>query len=191
MWKIGLAALPALLAASLVHAGPDLRPGDSFTYQSRSETYTHTYEGAGPKGGHVFRLDNGDRLTFDASLSLTGIPGSRMEPHNGQLALDPEHGFEVGQSWQVSYQILRDDGSGARRARSCEVTAHEPALVVRAGTFDAYRVDCVVERPGGRLQYGESWYDARSWRTLVHHVGDSANDLEKILELVEIQRAPR
>lgn len=189
MKKILCATLVALLPAATL-AGPDLVEGDRFTYQGRGGSHTDIYEGRGPDGGHMFRRDDGARLYFNGSLSLTGMPGSRIAPHNAQLVVDAG-GFALGQSWSVDYRIIRDDGSIAERRRSCEVVAHEPALVVRAGTFDAYRVDCVIEAAGGRLQYGESWYDARSWRTLVHHVGDSADRLEKILELIEIGRAPR
>lgn len=186
-----LLALACVLLPAIACAGPDLVPGDSFTYRDEGKTYTDTYEGPGPEGGHVFRRDDGGRLFFNASLALTGMPGSRIAPHNGQLVIEPGGGLAVGQSWSVAYRIIRDDGSIRERVRSCEVVARESRLVVRAGTFDAFRIDCVIESPGGRRFYGESWYDARSWRALKHRTGDRADKLEKRLELIGIDLKPR
>lgn len=189
--KIVIASTLALLVPAMAEAGPDLVPGDSFTYQGRSKTYTQTYEGPGPDGGHVFRADNDDRLVFNASLSLTSLPGSRISPSNGQLVLDPETGFEVGASWEVAYDVARDDGTRLTKTRHCTIAAHEPELIVRAGRFDAYRVDCTVEGGTGGPRYGESWYDARTWRALKHSIGDSADDLKQVVELIEIDLKPR
>jgi len=189
--QILIASALVLLAPALALAGPDLQSGDRFTYQSKSKTYSQTYEGPGHDGGYVFRTDNGDRLAFDASLSLTGMPGSRITPNNGQLQLDPERGFEVGKSWAVTYEVTRDSGTLLEKTRSCSVTAHEPALIVRAGMFDAYRVDCTIVGGTGGAVYGESWYDARTWRALKHSVGDPAGNLKIVLELIEIDLQPR
>ena len=105
--------------------------------------------------------------------------------------LDPQAGFALGQSWEISYQIIRDSGRTSDKKRSCSVAAHEPALVVRAGIFDAYRVDCLIETLGDAARYGQSWYDARTWRALEHNVGADETDLQKVLELVEITLQPR
>jgi len=183
-----LAAL--LLLPGLAEAGPDLEPGDVFVYKAGARAYTQSYVGPGPDGSHVFRDNNGREITFNASMSLTGIAGSRIEPDNGQLVLDPERGFRVGQTWSVTYQTLRTDGSAVSKTRSCTVSDHEPKLIVPAGTFDAYRVDCTIEGAGSAPVYGESWYDARTWRSLKHSVGQRGGQLEKVLELIAFERQP-
>jgi hypothetical protein len=181
-----LLLLPALASA----AGPDLKPGDVFVYKAGSRAYTQSYIGPGPDGGFLFRDNTGGQVAFDASMSLTAMPGSRIEPDNGQLAVDPKHGFKVGKSWTVSYQTIHDDGSTLSKTRSCTISAHEPKLIVHAGTFNAYRVDCTIEGGNGAPVYGESWYDARSWRALKHSVGQKGGTLQKVLELIAFERQP-
>jgi hypothetical protein len=183
-----LAAL--LLMPGLAAAGPDLKPGDVFVYKAGARAYTQSYVGPGPGGGHVFRDNSGREITFNGSMSLTGIAGSRIEPDNGQLVLDPGRGFAVGKSWTVTYQTLRTDGSATEKTRSCTVSAHEPKLIVRAGTFDAYRVDCTIAGGGGAPVYGESWYDSRTWRSLKHSVGPQGGQLDQVLELIAFERQP-
>lgn len=175
---------------SAAAAGPDLKPGDVFVYKAGTRAYTQSYAGPGADGGHVFRDNHGNEVTFNASMSLTAMAGSRIEPDNGQLALDPDRGFAVGQSWTVSYRTQRTDGSSLSKTRSCTVSAHEPELIVTAGTFDAYRVDCTIEGGSGAPVYGESWYDARTWRSLKHSVGPKGGQLEKVLELIAFERQP-
>lgn len=179
-----------LLFPGLAAAGPDLQPGDVFVYKAGSRGYAQSYVGPGPDGGYIFHDSEGNEVVFNASMSLTAMPGSRIEPDNGQLVLDTKRGFEVGQSWTVSYETLRTDGSALSKTRSCTISAHEPKLIVRAGTFDAYRVDCTIEGGSGAPVYGESWYDARTWRSLKHSVGQKGGQLEKVLELIAFERQP-
>lgn len=188
--RLALAALLLALPAATALAGPDLVPGDTFVYDSRGRSITQIYAGETEDGNHRFRLGHGGEAVLSPSLSLIERPGTRVEPHNGQLVLDPSKGFAVDREWTLPYTVIRKNGLRADKRRICSVVAHDPAKEVRAGTFDAFRVLCTIEGEGG-TRYADDWYDSRTWRTLVHRAGDSPGDLEKTLELVEMELRPR
>lgn len=189
--RLALAALLLVLPAAAAMAGPDLVPGDTFVYDSRGRTVTQTYAGATADGNHRFRLGNGGEAILSPSLSLVERPGTRVEPHNGQLVLDPAEGFAVGKEWALPYTVIRKNGSRSEKRRICSVAAHDPARTMRAGTFDAWRVVCTIETEGGGTRFSDGWYDARTWRSLELRVGDNPDDLRTTLELVEVSLAPR
>ena len=189
--RLALAALLLALPAAQALAGPDLVPGDTFVYDSRGRTVTQTYAGTTPDGNHRFRLGHGGEAILSPSLSLVARPGTRVEPHNGQLVLSEADGFSVGLSWSAPYTVISQNGARTDKRRICSVVAHDPEKEVRAGTFDAYRVLCTIETDGGGTRFSDNWYDSRTWRTIEHSVGDEADDLRKTLELVEISLAPR
>ena len=185
-----LVTIALLAPMSATAAGPSLKEGDSFTYRSKGKSFTQVYEGTEGQGSHVFRV-NGDKIVMNHSMSFVELPGTKAIPHNGQLDLDLSRGFVEGDSWAVSYTVAKSGGSRSSKERRCSVVAHDPSRTVPAGTFDAYRVDCEIETKGKGTRYSESWYDAHTWRTLEHRVGNSKDSLKLSLELIDMKLRER
>jgi len=184
---LGLAAL-ASTPAITQSAGPDLVAGDAFTYERKGNSFTQVYEGTDQTGNHVFRISGG-KLVYSPGMALVERPGTKVSPHNAQIMLNSDGGLRVGDRWETSYTV-KNSGGTSEKTRDCKVVAHK-AKKVKAGSFDAYRVDCDIKTVGKGTRYSQAWFHSRTWRMLTVRVGKSKNSLRKRLELTSIKLKDR